>query len=271
MSSGKAQIAYDVVGSPSDGGRDVLLLHAGVNDRRSWSHVVDRLSGRHRCVTFDRRGYGETTYESEDGWSDVDDAVAVLDAAGVDSAVVVACSMGGANALDLALLHPDRVKAMLLIGTAVRGAPYPTVTEEPDATLERETEAAEEAGDLDEVNRLETWTWLDGPKAEGRVQGAARDLFLEMNGHALRQPDPGERAEGPQTWERLGEVAVPIVILVGTLDVQDIREIDAMLPERLPDAGLVWLEGVAHVPHLEGHEETLQLIADFVDETLPGA
>lgn len=271
VSSGKARIAYDVVGSAGDGGQDVLLLHAGVNDKRSWSHVVDRLSARHRCVAFDRRGYGETTYEPEDGWSDVGDAIEVLDAMGIDRAVVVACSMGGATALDLALLQPDRVAALLLIGTAVRGAPYPTVTEEPDATLERETGAAEEAGDLDEINRLETWTWLDGPKAEGRVQGAARELFLEMNEHALRQPDPGERAEGPQTWERLGEIAVPVLILVGTLDVQDIREVDAMLPGLLPDARIGWLDGVAHVPHLEGHEETLQLITDFVDETPPGA
>jgi pimeloyl-ACP methyl ester carboxylesterase len=92
-----------------------------------------------------------------------------------------------------------------------------------------------------------------------------------MNAHALQQPDPGERREGPNAWERLGEINVPTLLLVGTLDVQDIREVDALLPERMPDAGLVWLDGVAHVPHLEGHEETLQLITDFVDETLPGA
>ena len=55
----------------------------------------------------------------------------------------------------------------MLIGSAVRGAPYPEVTEEPTATLERDIEAADEAGDLDEVNRLETWMWLDGPDGRG--------------------------------------------------------------------------------------------------------
>jgi pimeloyl-ACP methyl ester carboxylesterase len=268
-SSGKAQIAYDVVGDAAAGGHDVLLMHAGVNDRRGWLHVVERLSVRHRCVAFDRRGFGETTYEAEDGWSEAGDAVAVMDAAGVEKAVVVACSMGGAAALELTLDHPGRVEGLVLIGSAVRGAPYPVVTDEPDATLERDIDEADEARDLDEVNRLETWMWLDGPSAEGRVQGPARDLFMEMNGHALRQPDPGLRQQREDTWDRLGEIAVPALVLVGTLDVQDVRAVDQMLSERLTDAGLVWLEGVAHVPHLEGHRETINLITDFVDETLP--
>lgn len=271
VSSGKAQIAYSIVGTEDPDEHDVLLMHAGVNDRRSWSHVVGRLATRHRCVSFDRRGFGETTYEPEDGWSETADAAAVLDAVGARSVVIVACSMGGAAALDFALDYPERVEGLVLIGSAVRGAPYPEVTEEADAALERAIEAADEAGDLDEVNRLETWMWLDGPSAEGRVQGLARELFMEMNGHALRQPDPGERAQRASTWERLGEITVPALVLVGTLDVQDVRAVDEMLPARLGDAGFVWLEGVAHVPHLEGHEETLQLIQDFVDETLPGA
>jgi pimeloyl-ACP methyl ester carboxylesterase len=217
-------------------------------------------------VSFDRRGFGETTYEPEDGWSETADAAAVLDAAGVDRVMIVACSMGGAAALDFTLDYPDRVKGLVLIGPAVRGAPYPEVTDEPDATLERDVEAADDAGDLEEVNRLETWTWLDGPKAKDRVQGAARELFMDMNAHALRQPDPGDRAERDSSWERLGEISVPALVMVGTLDVQDTREVDAMLADRLADARFVMLDGVAHVPHLEGHRQTLDLIESFIAE-----
>lgn len=273
VTSGRARLAVEVVGPTGSepAGHDVLLLHAGVNDRRSWTHLVERLAPRHRCVSYDARGYGETTYQPEEGWSAAADAVAVLDAVEVGPAVVVACSMGGAVALELVLEYPDRVRAMVLIGTAVGGAPYPEVTDEPIATLEQEMEAAEEAGDLDELNRLETWVWLDGPDAEGRVQGQARDLFEEMNALALSLPDPGDRARHEDVWDRLGEVAVPVLVLCGTLDVADIKAICAVLPERLPDATLVWLDGVAHVPHLEAHEQTLALVTDFVDESLRGA
>src|SRR4051794_33903303 len=170
--SGRARIAYKVTGD----GPDVLLIHAGVNDRRSWRHVVDRLAPRLRCVAYDARGYGETTYEREDGWSPPGDALAVLDAAGVERAIVVACSMGGQTALDLVLAHPERVRALVLIGSAVRGAPYPELTSGPTFELDQRIEAAAAAGDIDEVGRLEAWMWLDGPGVpEGRVGGPVRE------------------------------------------------------------------------------------------------
>ena len=264
-SSGSARLAYDV-SSPEDPAHDVLMLHAGVTDRRSWQPLVDALAERHRCVRYDARGYGETTYEPEAGWSPAEDAVAVLDAAGAGSAVVVAGSMGGAVALDLALAHPDRVRALVLIGSAVRGAPYPEITDPQTADLVERAEAAEEAEDWDEQNRLEAWIWLDGPTTdEGRVDGSARELFLEMNDRALRATDPGDRAQVDDTWPRLRDIGVPVLVMVGRLDVEDIQAVDEALAEALPDARLLWLDGVAHLPQLEGDPTTLREIADFVD------
>ena len=262
--SGRAQLAYECSGA--EDGADVLLIHAGVNDRRSWHHVVDRLSGRHRCLAYDMRGYGETTYEREDGWSPVADALAVLDAAGVERAVVVACSMGGQAAIDLALAHPGRVAGLALVGTAVRDAPYPELETGPTAELNALIEAADAAGDLDEVGRLEAWMWLDGPAApEGRVGGAARELFLDMNARALRAEDPGEEAEIPPAWPRLGEIAVPTLLLVGRLDAEEIVAIDEQAAPLIPGARLQFLDGVAHVPHLEGDRATLDELTAFVD------
>ena len=75
-------------------------------------------SGRAR-LAYDMRGFGETTYERDDGWSQVAHAVAVLDAAGFERPLVVASSMGARNAIDLTLAHPERVAGPLLIGTAI--------------------------------------------------------------------------------------------------------------------------------------------------------
>ena len=263
--SGRARLAYDDTGG--EGGADVLLIHAGVNDRRSWKHVVERLSPPHRCVAYDMRAFGESSqYEREDGWSPVADAVAVLDAAGLRRPLVVACSMGGQTAIDLALAHPERVAGLLLIGTAIRGAPYPELTEGPTHDLDVLIEAAEEAGDLDELGRLEAWMWLDGPDApEGRVSGPARDLFLAMNAIALRAEDPGEQAQPPDAWPRLGEIAVPTTLLVGRLDTEEIRAVDELAAGLIPGAEFKWLDGVAHVPHLENDPATLDAIAAFSD------
>jgi pimeloyl-ACP methyl ester carboxylesterase len=260
ITSGKALLSAESHGS---GSPDVLLVHAGVTDQRSWHHVVDRLSD-HRCLTYDARGFGRTTYEQQDGWSQVDDALAVLDAYDVQSAVVIGCSMGGRTSIDLALTHPERVRALVLIGPAVSGAPEPTYEAEVLA-LDDDWEAAEERDDQDAVNRIEARVWLDGPTApEGRVQGPARELFLEMNGQALAAPEAGERHEDAAAWGRLGEIGVPTLVLIGEHDLRYIKENCAHLAASIPEARLVELPAVAHVPHLEGDEKTLSEITAFV-------
>ena len=263
--SGSARLAYDVSGPENPRARRAML-HAGVTDRRSWQPLADVLSERHRCVRYDARGYGETTYEPEAGWSPVEDAVAVLDAAGAESAVVVAGSMGGAVALDLALAHPDRVRALVLIGSAVRGAPYPEITDPQTADLVARAETAEEAEDWDEVNRLEAWIWLDGPTAEeGRVGGCGPRAVPGDERARPPRRGPGRAGAGRRRLATAGRHQVPVLVLVGRLDVEDIRSVDEGLAERLPDARLLWLDGVAHLPHFEGDPTTLREIADFVD------
>jgi pimeloyl-ACP methyl ester carboxylesterase len=259
ITSGKAVIAAEEHGS----GPDVLLLHAGVTDQRSWRSVVEALPD-HRCLTFDARGYGSTTYEREDGWSAVDDAVAVLDAYGVDAAIVVSCSMGGRTALDLALTHPDRVRALVLIGSAVSGAP--AIELEDDLQwLEEAFETAEQNDEADEINRLDALLWLDGPRTtEGRVGGQPRELFLEMNRTAIAADDPGERRQDASAWERAGEIGVPTLVLIGEHDLSHTRANAEHLAGTIPGARLVELPDVAHLPHLENDRRTLDEIAAFV-------
>src|SRR3954454_23606406 len=259
VTSGSATLATESQGS----GIDVLLLHAGVTDQRSWRHVVEALPDV-RCLTFDARGYGRTTYALEDGWSAVDDAVAILDAYEVASAVVVGSSMGGQTSIDLALTHPERARALVLIGPAVSGAPEPTY--EPEVlALDEEWESAEERGDQAAMNRIEARLWLDGPTApEGRVTGEPRELFLEMNGRALDAAEAGERREDAAAWDRLGEIAVPVLVMVGEHDLRYIKENCAHVVRSIAGARLVELPGVAHLPHLEGDQATLRELAAFV-------
>lgn len=179
----------------------MLLIHAGVTDRRSWAGLVDVLGPSVRSIRYDARGFGETTTEPHDDWSPVEDARAVLDAAAADAAIIVACSMGGRTAIDLALVAPGRVRALVLIAPAISGAPAPEL-DDVTAELDRRGDAAIEQGDLAELNRIEAELWLDGPGRAGRVGKEARELFLAMNGAALAADDPGARAQDAVAWPR---------------------------------------------------------------------
>ena len=202
--SSGATLAGEVRGS----GPAVVFLHAGVADRRMWDGVVEHLAISHRTVAYDRRGFGETL-SAEETFSSPCDLLAVLDACGSSRATLVGCSQGGKIALDFALAYPERVAALILIAPSVGGAPVPeTFPPQVEALLE-ELEATEESRDLERLNRLEARLWLDGVLGkEGRVQCQLRNLFLDMNGIALRAPQPGEETVPPPAWPRLGEVTV---------------------------------------------------------------
>ena len=261
VASGRARLAVEVSGDET--APPIAFLHAGVTDRRSWQPLVDHLGGGVRAVRHDARGYGETAYEPETGWSPVADAIAVLDALAIDRTIVIGCSMGGRTALDLTLEHPERVSALVVIGSAIGGAPRPHL-DEPTAVLDAQIQAAERRGDLDEVNRLEAELWLDGPGHAGRAADLPRELFAAMNGRALRAPDPGTTESREDAWSRLGEVTAPTLVLVGQLDLVHVRRNARHIAESIADARLIELKAVAHLPHLEGDRETLDAIAEFV-------
>ncbi|HEY7071722.1 MAG TPA: alpha/beta hydrolase, partial [Acidimicrobiales bacterium] len=164
-----------------------------------------------------------------------------------------------------ALTHPERVEALVLIGTAVRGAPDPAESSTAVDRLVAAIDAAEESGDLAEVNRLEAHLWLDGPDGpEGRVGGEARSLFLEMNGRSLEAWDPGPEEPLPSTWDLLSEIPVPALVAVGELDLPHIQARSATVSARLPRGRLLVLRGVAHLPTLEGNDVLNREVCRFL-------
>jgi pimeloyl-ACP methyl ester carboxylesterase len=106
------------------GERTILLMPTwSIVHSRRWKFQIPFLARHWQVVTFDGRGNGRSDRPADAAaYSDhefVADAVAVLDATGVDRAVVVGLSMGGGWALRLAAEHPDRVEALVLEGAAI--------------------------------------------------------------------------------------------------------------------------------------------------------
>ena len=118
------------------------------------------------------------------------------------------------------------------------------------AALDARLQAAE---DQAEINRWETWLWLDGPaQDEGRVGGAARALALAMNAVALASEVPETAgASEIEAWDRLGELAVPVTVAWGEFDVPLVIDDVRAVAERIPGARTEVIPGTAHLPYLE--------------------
>ncbi|MBV9383948.1 MAG: alpha/beta hydrolase [Streptosporangiaceae bacterium] len=244
----------------------VVLLHQGVADRRAWRETASHLAPAVTVVSYDRRGFGESA-PGHEPFSHVDDLIAVLGQVADDPVWLAGASAGGGVALDAAIVAPERIAGLVLIGSAVSGAPEPELdpgTQRLGTLLDQ----AIAAGDLDEVNRLETWLWLDGPaQPEGRVFGPARSLALDMNGAILRGGAPEDAGgSGVDAWSCLEEVRVPVTVACGDLDVPFLISQNRALAERLPRCRYQVLPGVAHLPNLEQPEMLARVVADAVNE-----
>ena len=245
-------------------GLPVVFLHAGVCDKRMWLSQMEAAAGAGwHAIAYDRRGYGETE-SADEPFSHLDDLEALLDAFDIHAAVLVGCSMGGGLALDFALRHPGRTIGLVLIGTSVTGAPWSATEEE--RTIEMAEEDAWERGDLDGLNRVQAHEWLDGPRTQsGRVGGAVRELFLDMNAMALSKPRLTQEEPRPDAWRRVGEVNTPTLLVVGAEDFSALIDRHEHLSETMPNAFAVVLEGAAHIPSIEQPELVNSLLMEFLD------
>ncbi len=244
-----SQIYYESHGI----GSAILFLHAGVADSRMW-RGQRHLDGYH-SVMFDQRGFGQTKWEPGP-YSNRGDALSVLDHLGIDTAVVVGCSNGGEAAMQLAIVAPDRVTGLVLVGASPRGwEPDGGWREDP---LWSELTAASESGDLEQVASIEARLWLAG--ARRRLEELDQDLvelFIDMDLTPLRTED--ERDEHvatlePPTDEQLGSITAPTLVVVGENDDPDLHLAARYLAERLSDRDPVVIPGTAHLPSLEQPE-----------------
>lgn len=264
--SGRARLAAERTGPDVE----VVFLHAGVSDRRLWRSQMNALAPRWTSLAYDRRGFGETLPVDEP-WSMVGDLQAVLDAAAPGRPVVlVGCSQGGRIAIDFALASPERVRALVLVAPAVTGAPSPGDFPPKVQALLDELERAETERDVDRANEIEAHLWLDGPTSDaGRVGGSVRELFLAMNGIALRAPALGTQAEAPSAWERLAQLKVPTMLIWGDLDFAYLQERCRHLARTLPHLRAHLMRGAAHLPNLERPQEFNRELLAFMEVVLP--
>jgi pimeloyl-ACP methyl ester carboxylesterase len=232
-------------------GPAVVLLHSFLMDVSMWAQQVAAFGDSYRLIAIDERGHGETPVTAPfDYWDVARDALAVLDDLGIGSAAVIGTSQGGFIALRMALLAPERVTALAVLGTSGEAedeqiaAAYNQLTEVwiaqgPDRVVEATAKIC--LGDHDASGWTPKWSAVEPER-------------LRLIASALVSRDG--------VLDRAGEITAPALVLHGTADlaypVAKAEALVAALPKAEP---LVLVEGGAHFlslthaddvnPHLE--------------------
>jgi pimeloyl-ACP methyl ester carboxylesterase len=230
------RLEFDVAGN----GPPVVFLHPGLWDRRTWDDQFGLFSRTYRVVRYDARGYGRSSRpEPGRSYSHVEDLSAVLDAAGVDRAALVGCSMGGAIALDFALAEPERVSALVLAAPGLAGFEG-TMDEEAAweadwGELDREIDEAIAAGELERAEdlRLKIWAPLGTDDEAGR---RIREIAFD-NLHEITMDESGATTPDPASVERLEEIGAPTLVLPADHDPPWHGRICELLRARIPRSG----------------------------------
>jgi 2-succinyl-6-hydroxy-2,4-cyclohexadiene-1-carboxylate synthase len=234
---------------------NLVLLHGFTHTGASWDQVAAALPQRYRPVAPDIRGHGAAS-----GLRPVSLAGVMADvrAGATEPFELAGYSMGGRLALHVALALPERVRRLVLIGAS------PGIA---DPEARRERRAADEALAAEvEVMSIEAFAqrWAQTPVLAGlpaAVQAAVHADRLRSApaglAAALRGLGTGVL---PPLWGRLGEVAVPVELVVGERD-DKFRAIAEEMAAALPAGRLHVVSGAGHAVHLEAAAAVAEVIA----------
>jgi 3-oxoadipate enol-lactonase len=254
-----AQIAYDVAGN----GPAVLLLHAGIGDRRMWDDQVPAFAEHFTVVRFDARGFGETR-KPDTPFAPYEDAIGLLDHLGISRAHIVGVSMGSQTAIEATIAAPERVSALV----AVAARTGTLVSSALRAGWERVDELYE-AGDIAGAVEYELRMWVDGPDRDpDAVDPEMRERVREMNAALFtRDDEAGEEIPlDPPAAERLAEISAPTLIVYGDKDVMDARQAAGPLAAAILGAQLAVIPDAAHLPQMERPELFNEIVLGFLLE-----
>lgn len=253
------RLHYEALGRTS--APAVLMIQGLGADKHLWDMQRYVLALQYRVIALDNRGAGRSDkpfghYSLEQM---ADDAIAVLDAEGVTTAHVVGASMGGAISQILAVQHPHRVASLTLACTACRNHPWRRELLQGWADLA----TTEGMGAM----AREAARWVIGPRSFRRLLpafGWLGPLAMGRTAHAFRAQVRAILDVDDTMGDRLAEVTVPALVLVGNQDILTPRGDSEEIADRLPNSELVVISGAAHGFMIEHATTFNKVLLDFL-------
>lgn len=231
-------------------GRAVVFTHGWGASSSMFEATAAALSPRARTITWDLRGHGASASPDDPAAYGVGEAIAdmaaLLDAAGVPSAVLAGHSLGGYLSLEFTRRHPERVDALVLIGTGP-GFRDDDARDGWNRFVERIAARVERKG-------------LDALAAEAPLHGGRHrspDGLVRSARGVLPQHDSA-------VLDSLRAIDVPVLVVVGEDDAE-FRASSDYMAARIPGARLVVIPGAGHSPNLDRPDEFDAALAAFLD------
>jgi pimeloyl-ACP methyl ester carboxylesterase len=240
-------IYYEVHGS----GPPLLLTHGYSSTSARWQGQIEALSRRHRLVLWDMRGHGQSDYPADPAaYSEaltVAAMAALLDEIGATSAIIGGLSLGGYMSLAFYRVHPQRVRALLIIDT---GPGF-----KKDDARAAWNKRAHETGEGFEREGLAVLKSLSRERSSAShrdasgLARAARGMLTQRDARVI---------------ELLPDIKVPSLIVVGADDTPFLAASDYMAA-KIPAAQKVVIPGAGHAVNIDQPKAFIDAVMPFLD------
>ena len=235
----------------------MTLVSGFTLDTRMWDAQFEEWANHWRVIRYDRRGTGRSAPPDASPYAQWADLRQLLDELNVQRTALVGMSQGGEVAIDFTLTYPERVEALVIVGGFPSGNRF---SEEFRSSFAR----MRELGDAAAAKRM----WLAHPLftsglANERSAATLRRIIEEYPGYHFIAKDPARRME-PPARERLAEIRVPTLVVVGEHDIPDMQLAAERLAEGIAGARKVVIAGAGHAVNMERPEEFNRVIEGFL-------
>jgi 3-oxoadipate enol-lactonase len=239
-------------------GEAITMLHGFLVDSGQWDAEFAALANTHHVLRYDARGFGRSGIEPG-AYAHHEDLAALLDARGIRRTALLACSGGAATALDFTLAHPERVSALIFVGAGYWGR-YASSTPAARAFLQA-LSTLDANGLIDSSLRAFT----DGPcRSPNEVDPVARKHTEAMTTRLFKREASyytratlDQHVPQPSALERLHEIDVPTLLLVGSEDQAEVHDLNRELAQGITHARTLVIHGAGHHVNLEAPAQVL--------------
>jgi pimeloyl-ACP methyl ester carboxylesterase len=252
------RLYYEVAGT----GNAVVFIHGFTLDTRMWDDQFQYFAKEFQVVRYDMRGFGKSAVPMGDEYSHAEDLKALLDFLEIKQAYLVGQSMGGRVAIDFTLIYPEYVDALVLLDTFLPGFDS---SSEGEARMEQTSEEPSR-GSIAAAKI----SWLAHPfftPAHRQPAVAARlaQIVEDYSGrHFVNQDHQHEL--NPPAAQRLSEIIIPTLAIVGQHDVPDFLQITALIGQEVPQVRKIIIPNVGHMSNMEAPDEVNRVIFEFFKE-----
>ena len=241
-------------------GHPIIFLHGFGGDTSLFDDQFDVFAQHCQVIRYDLRGFGKSDLPTFEPYCHYDDLQALLEYLGIVRVDLVGQSMGGAIAIDFALVHPAITRALILLDSTLGGFEH---SREFDAWFGYLAAQANETGVEAARSQLIDTPLLESARAKADVARRLEQSFAGYSGWHWINEDPESSLE-PPAIQRLEQIRVPTLIITGERTDPDLRSIADLLQARIPNARKHILDGVGHVPNMEDPQTVNKIVLDFL-------